>query len=213
MTSPLARRLSLAARLTIALWATTACGRIEYEEVDGVEPPCESVEKLSLGRPATTSGETFPESAPSEAVDGIIDTFGGYWACQLNCSLFIDLESSSRLEALELRPGGNALPSIYYLQQEWRVQFATAEAPDQWRDFEQVVMEAGAGDLAPGIHLRNGWPANYLDDPSRRFPDREFYRFRFAPITARYLRFDGLEGDRDGDTNVDEITALGCSRP
>ena len=200
------------------MWA--GCGRIGFEasqsqsaEVDAGATGCESLALLSRDKPGTVIGTNFGDSSASEAVDGVVGVFRGYWACMLECSLIIDLESEQLVEELELWPGGNALPSVYYLQESWRVRYATESDPDRFLDFEGVDKTAGAGTLGTGISISDGWPPTHEAAPEERHPEHERYLFRVAPTKLRFVRFDGLVGDLDGDTNLDEIEIRGCSPP
>ena len=187
------------------LAASAGCGRAGYDPG--------TCGNLSSGRPATAIGMTFSGSSPGEAVDNAVGQTQGYWACMNTCSLVVDLEQTVRVDRIDVWPGGNSLPTAYYLQRSWRVVYAHADDSDTWLDFSQVVVDSGVGTLGPGLRIAEGWPPQHANDSTVRHQEYEFYRFRFAPVSARFIRFESIEGDVDNDTNVDEIAVYGCAFP
>ena len=70
-----------------------------------------------------------------------------------------------------------------------------------------MIKLLGAGTLqGPGISITDGNPGHNNSDDSYKY-----YSFTFAPVSARYIRYEVTVGDSDGDANGKEIEVFTAS--
>jgi hypothetical protein len=183
--------------------ATETCGdSIDYD-CDGQDSngfdagsPCGGG-NLALNKPVTASREDWDTQA-NWTVDGIWD--GSYWAAQGTPNwIEVDLGNDYSINEIRVGPFGNYGTGCYY-ENAWNVKYR-ASSDSVWSDFSDVVKISGSGNLTgQGINVANGQPP--FDDCNNNY---KYYNFTFNTAKARYVRYEVTEGDRDGDSNGDEI--------
>jgi hypothetical protein len=158
---------------------------------------------IAFNKTVTASREDWGTLA-SYMVDGIWD--GEHWAAQGTPNwIEIDLGDDYTINKIRAGPFGNYGTGCYY-ENAWNVRYKSSYDSD-WKDFSNAAKTSGYGSIVPpGISITNGQP------PSDECIDSyKYYNFTFTPTTARYIRYEVTAGDRDGDSNGDEIEVYGES--
>jgi len=164
------------------------------------EQICSENENVVFNKPVEDGGEIYKGMPGSNAVDGIKNTSGNFWAGRgTPNSLVIDLEDIYAVDRIVARPYGQSSVSLrYYYNDEWNIQYSLDGL--QWEDFTGVSKLKGSGILSGnGIYITGGNPGEGDHEEYKE------YEFSVAPVKARYIRFYVSKGDVDNDANLEEI--------
>ena len=160
------------------------------------------IENIALNKPVIPSGNEFTPGLQTKVSDGVINGEGLFWAASgVPNGVIIDLRETYTVDRIKVNPFGRANATLYYYDSAWNVKYAITSDPNTFLDFANTLKIKGAGLLAGGgISITNGDPGTGLEDE-----DYQYYEFKFDPVQVRYIRFEVTAGDKDGDSNLDEI--------
>ena len=152
---------------------------------------------LALGK-FTKSSPSWSGSSSEKAVNGRIGEVMSHWSGKGLGWLVVDLGVNHKISVIKISPFGRT-NSRYFYNSAWNVKFSTDG--QNWQNFQNVKKLSGAGQIGNfGISISGGDPGH-----GNTSPEHQFYEFSFDQVATRFVKFEVVGGDVDGDSNLDEI--------